>query len=250
MSRFSIREETSICRFGIPVLDESIGGGLPRGSIILVEDEVGVNSDPLLIQFLAEGLASGEYGYIMGTEHLYDHYRQLLIPFGIDEIVVETRRLVHLDAFTSPFGGGKERRAMVRGPTNVINDLFSPRETCDKIMQALLHVRSAPVRGVIDSLSTLMSVSDNLRAPFAFFQHKIALDKKNRHVTLYTVHSDVHDHSAVKALEHYCDAVFKIYKVENQSYLKVIKIEGQHSLEITEFLYQTSPGRIVLEPVR
>ena len=29
------------CKFGIPTLDESIGGGLPRGSIILIEDEVG-----------------------------------------------------------------------------------------------------------------------------------------------------------------------------------------------------------------
>ena len=40
-SRSIAREEP--CRFGIPTLDESIGGGLPRGSIILVEDEVGVN---------------------------------------------------------------------------------------------------------------------------------------------------------------------------------------------------------------
>ena len=249
MSRMSTIRREEPTRFGIPVLDESIGGGLPRGSIILLEDEVGVNSDPLLIQFLAEGLQSGEYGYIMGSEHTYDHYRQLLIPFGIDEIVVETKRLIYLDAFTSPFGG-KEMRTAVRGPQNVIRDIFQPRHVTDIIQQNLLHVRSAFVRGVIDSLSTILSVTENLRIPLSFFQHKIAQDKKNRHVCLYTIHSDVHDQKDVRALEHYCDAVFKLTREGEQDILKIIKIEGQQRPKTTEFVYNVAPGKIQLEPLK
>ena len=57
-------------KFGIPLLDDALGGGVPRGSIILVEDEVGINSEHVLVQFLSEGLRTGEYGYILSTEHL------------------------------------------------------------------------------------------------------------------------------------------------------------------------------------
>ena len=244
-SRSMAREEQ--CRFGIPTLDESIGGGVPRGSIILVEDEVGVNSDPFLIQFLAEGLASGEYGYIMGTEHMYDHYRSLLVPFGIDEIVVETRRLVYLDAFTNPFGS-KEQMSL-RGPQNVIRDLMQPRHVTDTLAQSLLHVQNAPVRGVIDSLSTIILVADDYRAPLSLFHHKIATDKKNRHVTLFTLHKDVHDEKIVKMFEHYADIVFRLYRDDqNNSIFQIIKVEGKN-VRVSKYIIKSAPGKIELQPL-
>lgn len=244
-SRSMAREEQ--CRFGIPTLDESIGGGVPRGSIILVEDEVGVNSDPFLIQFLAEGLASGEYGYIMGTEHMYDHYRSLLVPFGIDEIVVETRRLIYLDAFTNPFGS-KEQMSL-RGPQNVIRDLMQPRHVTDTLAQSLLHVQNAPVRGVIDSLSTIILVADDYRAPLSLFHHKIATDKKNRYVTLFTLHSDVHDMKVVKMFEHYADIVFRLSRdQQNNSIFEIIKVEGK-AVKVSKYLIKSAPGKIELQPL-
>ena len=238
------REEQ--CRFGIPTLDESLGGGVPRGSVILVEDEVGVNSDPFLIQFLAEGLASGEYGYIIGTEHLYDHYRSLLVPFGIDEIVVETRRLVYLDAFTNPFGS-KEQQTL-RGPQNVIRDLMQPRHVTDILSQSLLHVQNSPVRGVIDSLSTIILVAQDYRAPLSLFHHKIAMDKRNRHVTLFTIHSDIHDPKVIKMFEHYCDVVIKIFKEGQNEILDLIKVEGK-KVRTNRLLIKSAPGKIELQPL-
>ena len=242
-SRMALEEQ---CRFGIPTLDESIGGGVPRGSVILVEDEVEVNSDPFLIQFLAEGLASGEYGYIMGTEHMYDHYRSLLVPFGIDEIVVETRRLVYLDAFTNPFGS-KEQQSL-RGPQNVIRDIMQPRHVTEIIAQSLLHVQNAPVRGVIDSLTTIILASEDYRAPLSLFHQKIATDKKNRHVTLFTIHKDVHDEKIVKMFEHYCDITIRMTKENSNEILKLIKVEGKKVRNDT-FLIKSAPGKIELQPL-
>ncbi|MHA1244746.1 MAG: RAD55 family ATPase [Candidatus Heimdallarchaeota archaeon] len=61
-------------RFGLPILDAALGGGVPRGSVILLEDEIGVEVDLMAMHFLTEGLRSGETGYVLSTEHPYKYY--------------------------------------------------------------------------------------------------------------------------------------------------------------------------------
>ena len=242
------REEP--CRFGIPILDQTLGGGLSRGATILLEDEVGVDSKPILINFLAEGLTLGEYGYILSTEHLYDTYRQLLIPFGVDEIVVETKRLVFLDGFSQPFGSDKPGVVSSRGPQNMIRDISSSISVADQIRQSLLHVRERNIRGVFDSLSSVILVSENYKAPISLLSQIIANNKANQHNNIFTIHADVHEQYIIKALEHYADGVLKLTcNNEGQPILRIVKAEGISKIETSEFLYLPEPGKIVLEPM-
>ena len=39
------QNEITPARFGLPILDAALGGGVPRGSVILLEDEIGVEAD-------------------------------------------------------------------------------------------------------------------------------------------------------------------------------------------------------------
>jgi KaiC/GvpD/RAD55 family RecA-like ATPase len=240
-------------KFGIPLLDDALGGGVPRGSIILVEDEVGINTDHILIQFLSEGLRTGEYGYILSTEHLFTHYSPLFVPYNISEVTFETKRLVFLDAFSNPFGYS-EGRPSTAGE-NVIRDITQPRLVTDQIRRSLLHVRSQPVRGVLDSLTTILLVSDTLKPPMAFLQHKIATDKEMGIVSILTLHQDVHDANIVRAVEHYCDGVLKISKrtledKEQVEMLQIRKVPGitLSELENTDFIFRPTPGHIELTP--
>lgn len=240
-------------KFGIPLLDDALGGGVPRGSIILVEDEVGINTDHILIQFLSEGLRTGEYGYILSTEHLFSHYSPLFVPYNISEVTFETKRLVFLDAFSNPFGYS-EGRSSTAGE-NVIRDITQPRLVTDQIRRSLLHVRSQPVRGVLDSLTTILLVSDTLKPPMAFLQHKIATDKEMGIVSILTLHQDVHDANIVRAVEHYCDGVLKISKrsledKEQAEVLQIRKVPGMtlSELENTDFIFRPTPGHIELTP--
>lgn len=240
-------------KFGIPLLDDALGGGVPRGSIILVEDEVGINTDHILIQFLSEGLRTGEYGYILSTEHLFTHYSPLFVPYNISEVTFETKRLVFLDAFSNPFGYS-EGRPSTAGE-NVIRDITQPRLVTDQIRRSLLHVRSQPVRGVLDSLTTILLVSDTLKPPMAFLQHKIATDKEMGIVSILTLHQDVHDANIVRAVEHYCDGVLKISKrtledKEQVEMLQIRKVPGMtlSELENTDFIFRPTPGHIELTP--
>lgn len=241
-------------KFGIPLLDDALGGGVPRGSIILVEDEVGINTEHILIQFLSEGLRTGEYGYILSTEHLFNHYSPLFVPYNISEVTFETKRLVFLDAFSNPFGYS-EGRSTASGE-NVIRDITQPRLVTDQIRRSLLHVRSQPVRGVLDSLTTILLVSDTLKPPMAFLQHKIATDKDMGIVSILTLHKDVHDGNIVKAVEHYCDGVIRLtHKIledkEQAELLQIRKVPGMAltELENTDFIFRPTPGHIELTPL-
>ncbi|MFX0093985.1 MAG: RAD55 family ATPase [Candidatus Hodarchaeota archaeon] len=263
---FHADTKTDFARFGIPRLDAALGGGIPRGAVILLEDEVGVDKGPLMIQFLANGLRSGEYGYILSTEHLYDHYRRQLVPFEIDEIVVETKRLMFLDGFTNPFGydtigGGPPTAALSEGlgsgyqafgQDNIIRDISQPRIVTDSIRIALNHVRPPQkVRGVIDSLTTLILVSDNLKAPLSFLQHQIAADKVRDRISILTIHRDAHDITIVKALEHYADGVLRLKQTSTGQVLEIVKMFGLplDEIETASFEYKVSPGKISLTPL-
>ncbi len=240
-------------KFGIPLLDDALGGGVPRGSIILVEDEVGINTEHILVQFLSEGLRTGEYGYILSTEHLFAHYSPLFVPYSISEVTFETKRLVFLDAFSNPFGYSEGRPSA--GGENTIRDITQPRQVTDQIRRSLLHVRSQPIRGILDSLTTILLVSDTLKPPMAFLQHKIATDKDMGIVSILTLHRDVHQANIVNAVEHYCDGVIRIThsvledKTQTET-LQILKVPGMSlsELENTDFIFHPSPGHIELTP--
>lgn len=245
-------------KFGIPLLDDALGGGVPRGSIILVEDEVGINTEHVLVQFLSEGLRTGEYGYILSTEHLLSHYSPLFVPYNISEVTFETKRLVFLDAFSNPFGYTEGRPMAAATSENLIRDITQPRLVTDQIRRSLLHVRNQPIRGILDSLTTILLVSDSMKPPMAFLQHKIATDKDMGIVSILTLHTDVHEPRIIKAVEHYCDGVLRLKKIPideqdtaQNEILQILKVPGiaLSELETTDFTFQPTPGHIELTPL-
>ncbi|MHA2272357.1 MAG: RAD55 family ATPase [Candidatus Hodarchaeales archaeon] len=245
--------QPEVCRFGIDLLDETLGGGIPRGSVIILEDEIGVENEHLLIQFLAEGLRSGDFGYVLSTERLYDDYRSLLVTFDIDEIVVETRRLVFLDGFSNPFGYQDMRQAGGASGEGYVRDLSQPREIADTIRRALLHVRQQAIRGVVDSFSTILLVSDSLKPPLSFLQHKIATDKQRGTTSLLTLHRDAHKPEVVRAIEHYADGVLSLSctDAKHDGILEIKKMKGLNLSRIPyrAFWYDPQPGKIVITPI-
>ncbi|MEP7313857.1 MAG: ATPase domain-containing protein [Pseudomonadota bacterium] len=72
-------------QMGIPLLDEMLGGGLPRGYSLLVAGPSGSGKSILAAAFLAEGVRSGETGVIAAFEQRPSKSRNPVLAALIDQ---------------------------------------------------------------------------------------------------------------------------------------------------------------------
>jgi len=238
------QNEITPARFGLPILDAALGGGVPRGSVILLEDEIGVNADLVALHFLTEGLRGGETGYVLSTEHPYKYYVDNLRTLGVNaEILLETERMVFIDAFTNPYGYSDIRSEF----KNVVNNLTQPRAISESIRRALLHTQTQniPCRGLIDSASAILLASENVRTALSFVQNRIASNKEDGTVTIMTLHRDIHSDHDLRALEHLVDGVITItLGDETYSTVKIVKMRGSYTYSKKPMAMTVSAGQL------
>jgi len=70
--------------FGIPELDEMMGGGIPEGDSLLVGGSSGTGKSLIGTQFIVEGLRQGEPGIVAMFEERPEEYTQRAATFGFD----------------------------------------------------------------------------------------------------------------------------------------------------------------------
>jgi KaiC/GvpD/RAD55 family RecA-like ATPase len=236
--------DASYARFGLPILDAALGGGIPRGSVVLLEDEIGVSADLVSLHFLTEGLRGGETSFILATEHPYSYYSNNLRSLDINaEILIDTERLVFIDAFSNPYGYSDLRSEF----KHVVNNINQPRGVSETIRRALLHTQNQQIliRGIVDSLSTILLSSEDLRTALSFVQNRIASNKETGAVTLMTVHRDIHSERDMRALEHLADGVIRL-TIGDETYhnIKIVKLRGSYSYSKKPMALTESAGQL------
>mgnify|MGYP005834045161 CR=1 FL=1 len=199
-------------KFGIPDLDTALGGGIPRGSLILLEEDTGAKSSILQSRFVAEGLQNGEYCYIFNMEHPPVAIVNSLNSFGMDpEEYISNNQFIIIDGFTDAFGWGEFTSKW----KYVCHDLSSIEEVHDVVKSATSAVEPYNnMRGIVDSLTTLFLSNDSERAVLNYIHHQMATQKNYGITSMYTIHMGAHRPELVKALEHISDGVIWIHKVE------------------------------------
>jgi circadian clock protein KaiC len=84
--RFVGRAETSSKRFstGVPQLDKMTFGGLPRGSVTLIEGPVGAGKTTMCLQLLAANARTGVSGLIISMEESVEQLRATIAAYGFN----------------------------------------------------------------------------------------------------------------------------------------------------------------------
>jgi KaiC/GvpD/RAD55 family RecA-like ATPase len=263
------------CKFGLPSLDEALGGGIFRGQTWLIEDEIGSDYDPLIMSFLANGLQSMDYIYLLSTEHAFDYYKKQFQNFGRNPAMeIKTGRLKFVDGFSGSYqvglspgsfgtGGysGSGGVAEVGGldqddneGIEVLEDITQPREINEAIRRSLLHVQEGPttgIRGACLTLSSIIHAASDQKDIFQFIQNRRAMDALKNSTTLLTIHADAHDPLLIRAIEHQVDGVLRIQR-DKQSpdpndplhIVKIINARGKAELTGREVKFKFTSGRI------
>ncbi len=91
---------------GIPGFDEIIGGGIPKGSTIVVAGGPGTGKSIFCMQFLYNGASLyNEPGVFVSLEERPNEIKRDMLKFGWDlDEIVEEKKLVVLDASASRLG--------------------------------------------------------------------------------------------------------------------------------------------------
>jgi circadian clock protein KaiC len=126
---------------GVPGLDQLLRGGLPRDRMHLIEGEPGTGKTTLALQFLLEGLRSGEAGLYVTLSETSDELRHVAASHGWTLDGVEMYQL-------APIGERAADEYTLYHPAEI--------ELADLTKTVLEHIETIrPTRVVFDSLSEL-----------------------------------------------------------------------------------------------
>lgn len=241
--------QSELAMFGLSVLDKALGGGVPRGTVLLLEEDTGTKPDALIAHFIAEGLRKNEFCYILNTEHPPRMIMKMLASYAMDvQKFVNLGKLFLIDGFTDAFGWG-EFQSDVK---HVVHDIRNIKEVHDVIRLVVSSVKPKNnLRGVVDSLSTLLLSSQDEKEVFNYIHHQMAAQKNYGNTLIYVIHKGAHKPETVKALEHIVDGVIEIKKVDDKhgskSILQVQKLrEMQYSTK--QYWYQVNAKGVAMKP--
>jgi circadian clock protein KaiC len=219
--------------FGIPELDQMLGGGVREGDSVLVAGPSGAGKSVLATQFIAEGLRQGEPGIVAVFEERPQAYAERAANLGLD---LET-----------PQKDGKLAILYLR-PLDLSVD-----ETMHSILDAVQKIGAK--RLIIDSLAGFeMALSPGFRADFRESLYRMIFALTGIGVTIL---------STVEVDESFTEFPFSTYSIsflaDDIVRLRYVSIDGQlrkilvvikmrggnHAKDIREYEI-TSKGVVIL----
>ena len=139
---------------GVPLLDSSIEGGLPANRVTLVTGGTGAGKTTLALQFLAEGLRTGDPGIFVAVDQKPAHVSEMAAAYGWAVDVPGETSITMLD--------GSPALSLMRNGQRSVD--------ARAVMSDLIpHLRATGARRlVIDSLSALVppDLSESAEADF------------------------------------------------------------------------------------
>ncbi len=153
---------------GIKDLDDMLGGGYPKGHIILITGNTGTGKSTLGMQFLAEGLKDGEDGIFVNLEEPLPQVKKTAESHGWDYEKYEEEGLLHYvspelidtypDKFVYKILTVVDETDAKRLVLDSVSSLPSAGLSEDKLREILLQLNSAlKARGVTAVMTHLAS---------------------------------------------------------------------------------------------
>jgi len=231
--------------FGLPVLDEALGGGVPRGYVLLLEEDTGLSSDVLVTFFMVGGLENDENVFVLNTDYSIGSIKDLLKSQGIEASqYIENGRLAIMNSFGPDESSTEKAYATIHNVSDVREINNAVRDFSEKNKEPMKF------RGIVDSLTTIAMSAESSRSVYAFVRSQVILQKRCGGIVLMTIHNKAHSNRLIAALEHVVDGVIELrkerYYRDWRSILQIKKLVGRE-FSTREYSYVVREGKMVIE---
>ncbi|OGS49780.1 MAG: hypothetical protein A3K65_01165, partial [Euryarchaeota archaeon RBG_16_68_12] len=192
---------------GIDGFDALVGGGLPEGASIVLRGPSGNEKDTFALQFLVEGLRSGEAAVIVVSSSSPKQYLESLSKHGVDvrEAVAGNRlKIVDWHSYQEEsIAGVEERDHVFRCSVDLTNVGIALSRALATLAPGLSK------RAVLEILSPALQVFE-LGAVYAFAQSSKAKLARHDVTALFLLEKEMHDPAPVSSVSQPFDGVIEI----------------------------------------
>jgi non-specific serine/threonine protein kinase len=199
-------------RTGISGLDEILQGGFPSNSIIAVFGPPGSGKSIFCMQFVDQGLKSGDSCIFLTTDRSPEEIKDIAKDFGWD-----LSDAIFIDDYSWRSGAESGGKYCIKDPSdlNYLNILIG---------DILKETRSEKKRIVIDSVSALI-LYNNPNFAMRFLHIIGAKARLYNSCMLITLESGVHDERAINLVNYIADGAIELDFIEGEGRrLRVLKM--------------------------
>ena len=199
---------------GVPGLDEILGGGLRKGTSLLVKGQPGTGKTILAIQFIIEGAKKGQNCVFITAEEELEDLREYATSLGLDLEKYEKQKLITL----------------VKQPVTL-------RKLVSIATPLQLIAKNKVQRVVLDSLTIFKySTEDEL----SYRKEILNLIDEMKNVSFLAIAEENHrgiENLDSKGEDYLFDGIIRMLKIRRENYFErcifVEKLRGQkHSIDI------------------
>src|SRR6266545_3551819 len=194
-------------RTGVDGFDPIVGGGLPEGASVILQGPTGNEKDMFGMQFLAEGLRSGEAVLIVVSSMSPEEYLESLSKLGADvKEAIAGNRLKVVDWHSYQEGnvaGVEERDHVLRCSV----DLTNVGIALSRALAALAP--GIPRRAVLEILSPALQAFE-VGQVYAFAQSTKAKLARAKVAALFLLEKEMHNAATVSGVTQPFDGVIDI----------------------------------------
>ena len=218
-------DNNKVISTGSDEIDRSIGGGIPYGTLMLVEGGEASGKSTLVQQFLWGALTSGEDVSLYTTENTVQSLRRQMDSLGFD--ITDYFLLNHLRI----------------NPISLSLDSVDPQRLF-QILSDRMAAQTGFRATIIDSLTTFVSRAGGDQIQDFFNRCKSLCD--DGHVVICTVHENAFDNDVLTRVRSVCDAYLRL-QVRNAGSrllktIEVAKIRGADSNTGNISAFEIEPG--------
>jgi CheY-like chemotaxis protein/KaiC/GvpD/RAD55 family RecA-like ATPase len=222
-------DEVDLIKSGLNVLDESLGGGLPKGSNILVMGPIGVGKSSISRAFIAEGLKNQEKSMFIAVDDAPDLIRRKITELlGKDISGYEESDLIRfIDAYSWSSGSVSDTEPYAINGVLDLNQLSGVISDAGADLGQTIQQKMGG-RRVIDSISSLL-VNFELSAAQRFLTQVARTSIAFGNVTtLFVLEEGTVSEQVLNNIKYVMDGVIEIKEVDDVRKLRVSNMKWIH----------------------